>query len=711
MPLGTMLRSIRRRVLSIRPSLRPFQVVVVLLLLATGFAAAAGVVHNIRGDQRQQREAWARSTASDLGGELDSAEGALNGLRGLFAASPQGVDSAAFTRFATVAFKSVSTQSVSWAPRVSAADRASFEGASGRPILDALPSGAFQPAPARAEYFPLSLVAPRTDIAQASVGIDIATSAPLRPSLAAARDGGRPVVTSALQLGANRRPEAVAVLAAVYGPDPAPASILARRAGLRGYLGGLFNISHLVRSPLALLPAGSRLEIVSPAAQIFDSGSGPMPDAVAEAPVGDSGWTARVSTPHPEALWALPVILLIGGSVAVALLVGVLFAQSNLRHREREEVHELLIREADTDGLTGLFNRRRLERDLEEAIAAADWTRPLALMLLDLNGFKAYNDRFGHPAGDALLVRISARLVAAIPGGRVYRLGGDEFCVLASLAPAALKDAVAAARDALTQRGEGFQISGAHGVALVPEDASSPEAAMLVADARMYARKTLGRQSAGSQSVDVLVRALAERSSGLSDHVGSVSDLADRVARRLGLDDPERGRVRRAALLHDIGKIAVPDAILGKPDSLDAAELDFIHRHTLIGERILRAAPALEPIAPLVRSSHERWDGKGYPDGLSGEQIPLGSRIVFVCDAYEAMTSRRRAYHSAVSQEVALAELAACSGTQFDPLMVTTLTAILRDDPTGAVPAVDAPEDGVTVGASSTSRRAPDRRG
>lgn len=711
MPLGTMLRSIGRRALGIRPSLRPFQVVVILLLLAAGFAAAALVVHNIRGDQRQEREAWALSAASDLGGELDSAEGGLNGLRGLFAASPQGVDAAVFERYAAVAFQGVSTQSVSWAPRVSAADRASFERASGSPILETSPTGAVQPAAARAQYFPLSFVAPTTDITQASIGIDTATSAPLRPSLAAARDGGRAVVTPALQLGANQRPEAVAVLAAVYGPDPAPASILARRAGLRGYLGGIFLISHLVRSPLALLPAGSRLQIVSDSAQVFDSGSGPMLGAVAEAPISGVGWTARVSTPQREALWALPVTLLIASSVAVALLIGVLFAQSNLRHRDREEVHELLLREADTDGLTGLFNRRRLNRDLDEAVAMADWTHPLALMLLDLNGFKSYNDRFGHPAGDALLVRIAARLVAAVPEGRVYRLGGDEFCVLASLAPAGLKDAVAAAGDAMVQRGEGFQISGAHGVALIPEDATSPEAALLVADARMYARKTLGRQSAGSQSVDVLVRALAERSSGLSDHIGSVSDLADRVAGRLGLDDPERGRVRRAALLHDIGKIAVPDAILGKPDSLDAAELDFIHRHTLIGERILRAAPALEPIAPLVRSSHERWDGKGYPDGLSGEEIPLGSRIVFVCDAYEAMTSRHRAYHTAVSQEVALAELAACSGTQFDPLIVTTLTAVLRDDPTGAVSVGDAPQEAVVAGAPPRSRRAPGRRG
>ena len=513
-------------------------------------------------------------------------------------------------------------------------------------------------------------------------------------------------MTSALSLGVRGKPEGVALVAAVYGPDPLPATTRARRAALRGYIGGLFSISQLAHSALALLPARSRLQIASTGAQVFDSGSGAMPRGVGRASVPNSGWTVRVALDQGQPLEALPVALLVGGALAVALLVGVLFAQANLRRSEREDVHDLLMHEADTDGLTGLLNRRRLERDLEASIGAASAEHPLALMLLDLNGFKAYNDRFGHPAGDALLVRISSRLVAAVPDARVYRLGGDEFCVLAPLAGASLRTAVAAARDALTQRGDGFAISAAHGVALIPDDATTPDGAMLVADARMYARKTLGRQSAGSQSVDVLVRALAERSSGLGDHVSGVAALADRVGRRLGLDDPDRGRVRRAALLHDLGKIAIPDSILDKPASLDVAEREFIRRHTLIGERILRAAPALEPIAPLVRSSHERWDGTGYPDGLAGEDIPLGARIIFVCDAFEAMTSPRRPYHAPISREAALAELSACAGTQFDPRVVRVVTDIVRADPG----AEDAPET-VAAGWTSSSRRASERRG
>ena len=217
-------------------------------------------------------------------------------------------------------------------------------------------------------------------------------------------------------------------------------------------------------------------------------------------------------------------------------------------------------------------------------------------------------------------------------------MGGDEFCVLASLRPAALMEATARALAALTERGEGFAISAAHGFALVPDDATTPDGAMLVADHRMYARKALGRESAGRQSADVLMRAIAERTPDLGEHTRGVADLVERVARMMELDDTERSPVRRAALLHDVGKIAIPDSILEKPSALDADELAFVRRHTLIGERILRAAPALEAVAPLVRSSHERWDGAGYPDGLAGEEIPLGARIVFACDAFEAMT-------------------------------------------------------------------------
>jgi HD-GYP domain-containing protein (c-di-GMP phosphodiesterase class II) len=135
--------------------------------------------------------------------------------------------------------------------------------------------------------------------------------------------------------------------------------------------------------------------------------------------------------------------------------------------------------------------------------------------------------------------------------------------------------------------------------------------------------------------------------------------------------------VAHAAQLHDIGKVGVPDAILGKPGALTEDELEFIHRHTLIGERIVRRAPALAEVARLVRSSHERWDGAGYPDGVGGEGIPLGARIIAVCDAYDAMTSPRPYRPTPFSTEQAITELQASAVTQFDPVVVAALCDVL----------------------------------
>jgi HD-GYP domain-containing protein (c-di-GMP phosphodiesterase class II) len=143
------------------------------------------------------------------------------------------------------------------------------------------------------------------------------------------------------------------------------------------------------------------------------------------------------------------------------------------------------------------------------------------------------------------------------------------------------------------------------------------------------------------------------------------------------LGDEELDDLHRAAQLHDIGKAAVPDAILSKPGKLDPHEWAFIERHTLVGERILAAAPALAPVAVIVRSSHENWDGTGYPDRLAGERIPLGARIIRVCDSFDAMTSERP-YAPAVSPELALAELEQCAGRQFDPGVVRAFAAAWR---------------------------------
>jgi diguanylate cyclase (GGDEF)-like protein len=328
--------------------------------------------------------------------------------------------------------------------------------------------------------------------------------------------------------------------------------------------------------------------------------------------------------------------------------------------------------EALTDALTGLGNRRALTRDLERILSGR--REPAVLVLFDLDGFKHYNDSYGHPAGDALLQRLGAKLAHDVAlTGSAYRMGGDEFCVLLR-ASGDDDEQVAAVADALTDHGDGFTITCSFGSVAVPAEADEAGEALRVADQRMYAHKHSGRTSARNQSRDVLLRALAERNPELGEHISGVAELAEAVARRLGLDEEQIDHVRHAAALHDVGKMAIPDAILDKPSALDASEWEFIRRHTIIGERIVAAAPALRPVAALVRSSHERWDGGGYPDALAGEQIPLGARIVSVCDAFDAMVADRP-YRLGMDAADALAELRRCAGTQFDPHVVDAFAA------------------------------------
>jgi diguanylate cyclase (GGDEF)-like protein len=363
---------------------------------------------------------------------------------------------------------------------------------------------------------------------------------------------------------------------------------------------------------------------------------------------------------------------------AAALLFAVL--RLALTYRENQRLFEL----AQTDGLTRLGNRTALLFDLEDSFAENSASSNTVLVMLDLNGFKLYNDSFGHPAGDALLTRLANRFARRVESrGKAYRIGGDEFCALLNCAEDERQQLVARATAAFNETGEGFQTSAAQGSVSLPAEAETPAAALQLADRRMYANKSSSRSSARSQAHEVLMRLLRERQPELGAHVDSVTDLAIGVSTRLGIEGEELDVIARAAALHDIGKIAIPDAVLNKPAQLDPEEWRFIQDHTLVGERILREASALYPVAGLVRSSHERWDGEGYPDGLAGEEIPLGSRIIFVCDAFQAMTSDRP-YAAAVPEQEAVAELRRCAGGQFDPEVVDAFCAALPDISPGA---------------------------
>jgi two-component system, cell cycle response regulator len=370
----------------------------------------------------------------------------------------------------------------------------------------------------------------------------------------------------------------------------------------------------------------------------------------------------------------------IGATAAILSLATLLavVARMALSFRESQINLEETTREALTDPLTGLGNRRHLTNRLEEETSRPRVPGELALLVVfDLDGFKAYNDSYGHPAGDALLQRLGNRLASfASLRGEAFRLGGDEFCLLAPCAAAAVDGLVAGATASLGERGDGFVVTASQGSVIIPTEAAQPDEALQLADRRMYANKSRERTSARTQTRDVLLTALRERAPALHAHLVDVAQMAAAVADEMRVTGERRDEIYRAAELHNIGKMAIPDAILAKPGPLDPAEWEFIRTHTLIGERIIAAAPALVPIARLVRSSHERWDGSGYPDGLAGEEIPIGSRIVAACDAYEAMVSDRP-YSVAMRPARALEELDRGAGSQFDPEVIAALRRVL----------------------------------
>ena len=374
-------------------------------------------------------------------------------------------------------------------------------------------------------------------------------------------------------------------------------------------------------------------------------------------------------------------------SLAAATIVAVI-VRTGMTFRENTRILALMRAHAVTDSLTAIGNRRGLVAELDRVLDGDPPTEPRLLAVYDLDGFKFYNDTFGHPAGDALLVRLAASLKEAVaPAGSAYRLGGDEFCVLVDVAPIETQTFLEATVAALTETGDGFRVSSSYGAVFLPSEAATPSDALRLADQRLYLQK---RERAGRRAPhEVLLEALYERSPDLRVHVENVVGSAVAVGTALGMGGDELEELRLAARMHDIGKLAIPDPVLHKPGPLDVAEWAFVKEHAVIGERILGGAAGLKRVGAIVRATHERWDGRGYTDGLAGTGIPLAARIIAVCDAFSAMTSARP-YRLPVAREQALEELRRCAGTQFDPGVVDAFCSAVRasaDEPWSAAAA------------------------
>jgi diguanylate cyclase (GGDEF)-like protein len=478
----------------------------------------------------------------------------------------------------------------------------------------------------------------------------------------------------------------VLLLSAVFGVF----SLTGWRPGLRWFLLGLgvlstaaADIVYLFQSAEGTYVEGTWIDILWPASMLLVASSAWVNDRT-RAGLSVDG-RPLLAVPAICALVATGVLVYDHftrlSMLAIALATGALVlvvVRLALTFRENSKLYELTHQEATTDALTGLGNRRQLLADLEGRFRDAPVPVTL-LMLFDLDGFKGYNDTFGHPAGDALLRRLGEKL-AAVPnaGGAAYRLGGDEFCLITPVADGEAEELIDRACAALTERGEGFEIETSFGAIVLPDEAGDASHALQIADERLYAQKYT-RRGESERTMAALLEALSVREPSFQEQLAGVGALAGDVGRMLGLRRDELAELDRAAQLHDLGKLAVPDEILSKPGPLDEREWAFVRQHTIVGERILRASPALRSVATVVRASHENWDGSGYPDGIAGEDIPLGSRIIRVCNAFVAMTSERP-YREAMSVEDALNELMRCAGSDFDPTVVRVLVARVRDE-------------------------------
>jgi diguanylate cyclase (GGDEF)-like protein len=355
--------------------------------------------------------------------------------------------------------------------------------------------------------------------------------------------------------------------------------------------------------------------------------------------------------------------------IATALAsVAVMCAWQAQSHESNRTLLNVISR---TDPLTNTLNRRGFEERLEAELAESVRTgQPLSLMLLDLDGFKAVNDRLGHAAGDELLCWVADRVGGAVrPMDSFGRLGGDEFAVLAP----------ATSRSEAREIGERVQaelaprIAATAGIAAFPEDGADMEELYRCADRELYATKHGGEgRPSGRRDMSwgrTLSVAVNTRMGAPAGDQSPIARRAAGLARRLGWGGSDLASLTLAAMVHDVGKLPVPDRILQKPGPLEEAEYAEVKRHLVRGAEMLGQIEGLEPIAPWLRHAHENFDGSGYPDGLEGEQIPLASRMLRVVTAFNAMTSDRP-YRAAMTEEAALEQLRRNAGGQFDPRCV-----------------------------------------
>ncbi len=358
-----------------------------------------------------------------------------------------------------------------------------------------------------------------------------------------------------------------------------------------------------------------------------------------------------------------------------------------------------------TDELTGLYNRRHFFEMLDVEMNRAGRTkRPFSLVMLDLDGFKEYNDKFGHINGDAALQAFSQMLKASIrKSDLAFRYGGDEFALILPIADAARAKKIMQRARSIWQESPVTQapVAGGHvdfstGIAEYPENAESADGMVFLADAALYQAKRKGGHEdklvselrtlstdimdvATQDQVYALAATVDSRDPYTYGHSQRVAEIAKLIGRATGMADEDLAKLHAAALLHDVGKVGVPDAILTKMGKLNEEERRVLKRHSAEGARIVGYVRELASLVPIILHHHEWYDGTGYPDGLKGIDIPSGARITSIADAYDTMVTKRP-YRNVVLPKEACAELRQFAGVQFDPALVDVWCKLVGED-------------------------------
>ncbi len=337
---------------------------------------------------------------------------------------------------------------------------------------------------------------------------------------------------------------------------------------------------------------------------------------------------------------------------------------------ERKKAEEDLLYLSYHDTLTGFYNRRFFESEINNIDRSKDL--PISVIICDVNGLKLINDSFGHTSGDKLLTKASEIIRSACrPGDCISRIGGDEFAILLPRT-----DSIEAARIvknikqlASKQKIENIEVSIAVGHDTKTSDKQVIIEVLANAENHMYRHKLYERTSAKSKTIESIMNTLFAKSDRESMHSDRVSFICLAIASKMNFDKDEINKIRMAGLVHDIGKIGIDENILNKPGKLTPEEREQINKHPEVGWRILSSSNEFSELANYILNHHERWDGKGYPNGLNAESIPIEARIISVADSYDAMT-RDRTYRPGLTQKEAIVELKRCAGTQFDPQIV-----------------------------------------